>query len=107
MTIGPSLGISLRVPGPDVVDVGSGSSNSRKPSSDPAPGNRLDREELRDKSITPRWTRREGKTLSEKTGKCLVEGIGKGGGSMEPNRIVMACIKNSAFLKQYIADIVP
>lgn len=106
MTIGPSLGTPLRIPGADVVDIGTGSSNSRKPSSDPAPGNRREREELRDKSITPRWTRKEGKTLSEKTGTWLVEGIGKGGGSMEPNRIVIACIKNSAFLKQYMADVV-
>lgn len=38
-----------------------------------------------------------------KTGVLEVSGMGNGRGDAEPNRTLMAWIKNSAFLKQYIA----
>lgn len=57
-------------------------------------------------SITPRWIRIEGNTLSAKTGRCEVCGMGKGEGPegslslFAPKRMTIAFIRKSAFLKQ-------
>jgi len=56
--------------------------------------------EAEDRSITPRWIKREGRTLSVNTGTWDVSGMGNGGGDMDPKRIETACIRNRAFLKQ-------
>lgn len=69
-------------------------------SSDSTSGKSVDREGDADRSMTPRCTSNDGSTLSPNTGRCEVEGIGNGGGEMEPKRMVMAWIKNRAFLKQ-------
>jgi hypothetical protein len=58
-----------------------------------------------ERSITPRWIRSEGNTLSTKTGRCEVCGMGKdeGEGSLSlfaPKRMTIALIRKSAFLKQ-------
>jgi len=60
-----------------------------------------------ERSITPRWIRIEGNTLSAKTGRCEVCGMGKGEGPEEgslsllaPKRMTIAFIRKSAFLKQ-------
>jgi hypothetical protein len=62
-----------------------------------------------ERPITPRWSRIEGNTLSAKTGRCEVCGMGKGEapkGTLSlfaPKRMTIAFIRKSAFLKQYIA----
>lgn len=56
--------------------------------------------EAEDRSMTPRWIKREGRTLSVNTGICDVSGMGNGGSNMDPKRIKTACIRNRAFLKQ-------
>jgi hypothetical protein len=59
-----------------------------------------------ERSITPRWIRSEGNTLSAKTGRCDVCGMGKGDGPegtlslLAPKRMTIAFIRKSAFLKQ-------
>jgi len=59
-----------------------------------------------ERSITPRWIRIEGNTLSAKTGRCEVCGMGKGEGPkpslslFAPKRTTIAFIRKSAFLKQ-------
>jgi hypothetical protein len=59
-----------------------------------------------ERSITPRWIRIEGNTLSTKTGRCEVCGMGKGEGRegslslLAPKRMTIAFIRKSAFLKQ-------
>jgi hypothetical protein len=59
-----------------------------------------------ERSITPRWTRIEGNTLSAKMGRCEVCGMGKGEGPegslslLAPKRTTIAFIRKSAFLKQ-------
>jgi hypothetical protein len=59
-----------------------------------------------ERSITPRWIRIEGNTLSAKTGRCEVCGMGKGEGPegplslFAPKRMAIAFIRKSAFLKQ-------
>lgn len=59
-----------------------------------------------ERSITPRWIRIEGNTLSAKTGRCEVCGMGKGEGPkgslslFAPKRMTIAFIRKSAFLKQ-------
>jgi hypothetical protein len=53
-----------------------------------------------ERSMTPRWIRIEGNTLSANTGRCDVCGTGKGEGSLAPNRMAIAFIRKSAFLKQ-------
>lgn len=54
-----------------------------------------------ERSITPRWIKIEGNTLSAKTGRCEVCGMGKGGVSrVVAKRMAIAFIKKSAFLKQ-------
>ena len=59
-----------------------------------------------ERSITPRWIRIEGNTLSAKTGRWDVCGMGKGEGPegslsrFVPKRMAIAFIKKSAFLKQ-------
>lgn len=59
-----------------------------------------------ERSITPRWIRIEGNTLSAKTGRCDVCGMGKGEGPegsfsfLAPKRMTIAFIRKSAFLKQ-------
>lgn len=59
-----------------------------------------------ERSIMPRWIRIEGNTLSAKTGRCEVCGMGKGDGPegslsrFAPKRISIAFIRKSAFLKQ-------
>lgn len=70
---------------------GGGLSSDLRPSSDVEIefGNKFDNED-NDKSITWRWIRSEGKTLSEKTGRRVVSGMGNGGGDRDPNRIVIA-----------------
>ena len=44
-------------------------------------------------------------TLSEKTGRVSVRGIGNGGGFDEPKRSATACNVSRAFLKQYTAGL--
>jgi len=56
--------------------------------------------EAEERSMTPRWTNNEGRTLSVKTGIWDVFGIGNGSGVVDPKRTVIAWIRNSAFLKQ-------
>jgi hypothetical protein len=56
--------------------------------------------EAEDRSMTPRWIKREGRTLSVNTGTWDVSGMGNGGGDMDPKRIKTACIRHRAFLKQ-------
>jgi hypothetical protein len=54
-----------------------------------------------ERSITPKWIKIEGNTLSAKTGKCEVCGMGKGGVSrVAAKRMAIAFIRKSAFLKQ-------
>lgn len=59
-----------------------------------------------ERSITPRWIRIEGNTLSAKTGRWDVCGMGKGEGPegslsrFAPKRMTIAFIKKSTFLKQ-------
>jgi hypothetical protein len=58
-----------------------------------------------ERSITPRWIRIEGNTLSAKTGRCEVCGMGKDEGERSlslfaPKRMTIAFIRKSAFLKQ-------
>ncbi len=56
-----------------------------------------------ERSITPRWIRIEGNTLSAKTGRCEVCGMGKDEASLSrfaPKRMAIAFIRKSAFLKQ-------
>jgi hypothetical protein len=43
-----------------------------------------------ERSITPKWTRRDGITLSENMGMFEVDGMGKGFGDALPNRSLMA-----------------
>ena len=70
---------------------GSGtSSNIFSLSSDPAPGKREEREGDSERSMTPKCMSIDGKTLSVNTGQPEVEGIGKGRGEIDPNRIWMA-----------------
>ena len=57
------------------------------------------------RSITPRWIKIEGNTLSANTGKCEVCGMGKGEGASSlsrfaAKRMAIAFTKKSAFLKQ-------
>ena len=56
--------------------------------------------EAEERSMTPRWINKEGITLSVNIGIWDVSGIGNGGGDADPKRIVMAWIRNRAFLKQ-------
>lgn len=66
-----------------------------------ASGNILDNPEFEDdKSMTPRWINKEGRTLSVNTGMVDVSGMGKGAGEVDPKRTVMAWIRKRAFLKQ-------
>jgi hypothetical protein len=66
-------------------------SNVLRLSSDPEieSENRYDNED-NDKSMTRRWMSSEGKTLSEKTGRHVVSGMGNGEGDKDPNRILIA-----------------
>lgn len=63
-------------------------------------------DEAVERSITPKWIRIEGNTLSAKTGRCDVSGMGKGEGPegslsrFAPKRMAIAFIRKSAFLKQ-------
>jgi len=61
--------------------------------------------EAEDRSMTPRWIKREGRTLSVNTGTWDVSGMGNGGGDADPKRITTAWMRNRAFLKQYIAGL--
>lgn len=59
-----------------------------------------------ERSITPRWIRIEGNTLSAKMGRCEVCGMGNGEGPegtpllFAPKRMTIEFIRKSAFLKQ-------
>ena len=59
-----------------------------------------------ERSITPRWIRIEGNTLSAKTGRREMCGMGKGEGRegslslLAPKRMTITFIRKSAFLKQ-------
>ncbi len=86
MTRAPSLGIFCTCS----TVCGAGANNSSNSAADFASGKSFDNGDSAGSSITSRWTRREGKTLSEKIGIFLVSGIGKGGGESEPKRIEMA-----------------
>jgi len=52
------------------------------------------------RSRTPKCINVDGITLSAKIGLSCVEGIGNGGGEIDPKRILMAWMRKSAFLKQ-------
>ena len=57
------------------------------------------------RSITPRWIKIEGNTLSANTGRCEVGGMGKGERASSlsrfaAKRMAIAFIRKSAFLKQ-------
>lgn len=78
VTLGPSLG---SVFGWDTASLVGSEVRSRRcgsASSLPASENRVDNGEPGGSLITPRWIRREGRTLSENMGMLLVFGIGKG-----------------------------
>lgn len=89
MSTGPSLGTAFGPPAGVLVEGGGGPNKDDTVSSDPAFGNKPDSDGFLDRSIIPKCIRRDGKTLSEKTGKLLVEGMGKGGGESDPKRIVI------------------
>jgi len=90
VTLGPSLGSVFGWHTASLVGSEAGPSRHRSISSLPASGNRVDNGESGGSLITPRWIRREGRTLSENMGMLLVSGIGKGWGEREPKRIEMA-----------------
>ena len=66
-------------------------------------------EAVEERSITPRWIKIEGNTLSANTGRCEACGMGKDGEEAEASsflsrfaakRMAIAFIRKSAFLKQ-------
>lgn len=63
-----------------------GSNRLLRLSSEPAPGNKLASDCEDEILITPRCISKEGRTLSANTGICVDEGMGNGGGHMEPKR---------------------
>ena len=87
---------------PDGVGTGAAANNAeRSVGSAPAPGKSpASAGEAVERSMTPRWTRIEGNTLSANTGRCDICGTGKGEGSCAPNRMATPLIRKSAFLKQ-------
>jgi len=70
--------------------LGAGPRRLCKDFSELAPGKRVFNPGAWDKSRTPKCINIDGITLSAKIGLSCVEGIGNGGGEIDPKRILMA-----------------